>query len=121
MLSVALLLLPRPTSSTERTIVTIDGAWWNGLTLTEKLSAVQGILVGYDAGYEEAAFVMAYAHVTPTETNHQFAAVQRFHDLVSVYSRTLQKNTASLDRSFGTMVQEIDDYFSNRRLIKRTW
>jgi len=38
-------------SATEIDTVIFDGYWWQGLSPVAKLSAVEGMLVGYEAGY----------------------------------------------------------------------
>jgi hypothetical protein len=44
----------KPVLSTETVLVTHDGVWWESLTYDQKLAAVQGIMVGFEAGYSSA-------------------------------------------------------------------
>ena len=53
--------------SSERTYVTFDGAWWTSMTVSEKLTAVQGMLVGYRGGYSDGAFSVVYKEAVARE------------------------------------------------------
>lgn len=46
---------PHVANATETTVVSFDGLWWQSMTRSEKLVTVQGMLVGFDSGYDIAA------------------------------------------------------------------
>jgi hypothetical protein len=102
-----LLAFASPVNSTEVTVVTLDGVWWQTLGYSEKLAAVQGMSIGYDAAIE-AAHVAFFETLTPSPKEPD-----------RVYHKLQAQETAFADRTFETMIRQIDAVFDRHpRLAK---
>ncbi len=104
------------TRATEQTIVTFDGAWWTSLDTSQKYAAVEGMIVGYQAGYQRGAG-NAVEYMSPSEAKAQGfpAAFKAFSARgAALYQRAMNMNDAGSDRTFGTMTNELDAYFVNQ-------
>jgi len=88
--------------ATETIVVTEDGAWWTSMTRGEKLIAVEGMLVGYDAGYESGVFEAAFKAV-PTSAN----------DLPRWVTPALKAQPDMSNRTFATTIDHLDAIFEH--------
>jgi hypothetical protein len=92
-------------TATTTTTVTFDGAWWTGLPQEAKLAAIQGMLVGHDAGWRDAVF---YIDRRVSAKNVTSAVRKQVYGLEYA---TLFAAPPFGDRSFGVMVEKLDAVF----------
>jgi hypothetical protein len=113
-LIVAALVAPIPVGSSETIIVTHDGVWWQSMDRAQRTIAIEGLLVGFDAGYGLASF---YATTALQSNLHQTG---RFSPPLQSFKRRVDKVKPTLsDRTFKTMVDEIDKvYDTHPKLLK---
>ena len=91
------------TTATVTDTVTFDGVWWQSMSRSDKLIAVQGMLVGYDSGYLRAATLASDA----TEgTGTTF-----FHTLTN-------QQPGMADLTFGQIVDRIDAVFISHSSLR---
>ena len=82
-------------------LVSFDGTWWTGLTDEQQLTAIQGLLSGYQEGYNSgyiAAAVNDINHYHSTRSQAQLAG----DPSASVH----------FSKTFGTYQQEVTDFYS---------
>jgi hypothetical protein len=120
-----------PTLATETVLVTHDGVWWGSLSRSDKLTAVEGMLVGYEAGYDSAKLTGANLLFTPL----MFSTLDpKSKQALSPFNATARANPRAFrafvdavnaqepsfaDRTFGTMVDKIDEvYKAHPKLLK---
>ena len=95
--------------ATEQTVLTFDGAWWTGLTRAEKLMAVEGMIVGFGAGYGSGTF-SSWLAVFSNRPKTPPANIKALFD--KIQKRIVADTTTTgNDRNFGTMVDELDNHF----------
>ena len=81
----------------------MDGEWWTTLSYTEKVRAVQGIIEGFSAGYEEAATNLIFEKSVS----------------IPVYKRVVAAEPSFANRNFTTSVDRLDQVYENHpRLLK---
>ena len=127
LLALLFALVPAGGSGTETTIVTTDGVWWQTLSHADKLTVVEGMLVGFQAGYRSAQgnAADALSPVSEYSDKHVSSASRKVLRPVAILADKTPKfyeefdiavsaefpNVA--DRTFGTMVDRIDSVFDN--------
>lgn len=95
---------PRPSVATVTSTVSFDGVWWQSMSRAEKLIAVQGMLVGYTAGYVRAASNASDATEGPSQSKF-------FETLVS-------QEPAEGDLTFGQIADRIDQVFVRHPVMR---
>ena len=94
---IATLLIPA--RATE--FVSLDGTWWTSLTDEGQLTAIQGILSGYESGYNNgyiAAGVNDVLHYHSTRSGPQLTGDP--------------SSSTHFSKTFGTYQQEVTDFYS---------
>ena len=84
------------------TYVSLDGTWWAGLTNDEQVTAVETLISGYEAGYNNG-FIRAAGkdtiHYHSTRTEAQLAGDVALN--------------VTFSKVFGSYQQEITDFYSS--------
>jgi hypothetical protein len=92
-------LLIRPASATE--LVDFDGTWWTSLTDDEQVTAVEGLLGGYESGFNNG-----YLAAGVNDVNH-------YHSTRSAAQLTGDPSSnVHFTKTFGAYQQEITDFYS---------
>jgi len=143
-LAVAGFLLPHAGRSSELVLVTHDGVWWQGLTEDRKLAAVQGMLVGFDAGYTKAQIAAGNAidvgvditwtcvkpcppdgRITPSTRAALRALLKngRGDHSFGLHNKfidaMISQKPAFAGRTFGTMVERLNEVYQDRPALAK--
>jgi len=103
-------------SATTQTFVTHDGAWWQSLSRDEKITAVEGMLVGYSAGWEDAAFRSA----SDISTRLQRAGKNVGRSVAQHRQQLIDEEPQYGSRTFGVMVSKLDEVFNKYPKLSKT-
>jgi len=108
---IALVLLTSSASSgTVVSLVTLDGAWWTDLAQDQKLAAMQGMLVGHDAGWRSAVDGVA-AGMAKADSWHGRANGWDKPTIAKWRVYALKLNPVFSNRTFAEMVDQMDSVF----------
>lgn len=92
-------LFSSPTPATQ--LVSFDGTWWTSLTDDEQVTAIEGLLGGYQAGFNNG-YIRALSndryHYHSTRTDAQAVGDPDSHQYFS--------------KTFGVYQQEVTDFYS---------
>jgi hypothetical protein len=129
----AVYFVTSPAIATETILVSHDGVWWQSLSRPDKLIAVEGMLVGYRAGYDSAAMSGAEVLFTPHIVRAPISpksklALSPLNVTARDHSRAfgafvdavLDQRPSLADRTFGTMVDKIDHVYSAHPKLLKT-
>jgi len=105
----ALVCAAQPVNSSETISVTLDGVWWMSLTPDEKVRAMQGMIVGFAAGYERGE-INEYNETRPRGDPQ----------LPKGLSPVDPAEPTFADRTFGTMVSKMDAVFEGHPKLAKT-
>jgi hypothetical protein len=95
-------VITAPANATD--LVSFDGTWWTSLTDEQQVVAIQGLLSGYEDGYNSG-----YIAAGVNDVNH-------YHSTRSQAQLAGDPNgNVHFSKTFGTYQQEVTDFYSQYR------
>jgi hypothetical protein len=85
-----------------------DGAWWQGLSAYDRVTAVVGLAEGYTEGYS-AGYAKGVTTLTNTLSTQSRGAIL----VDGRYLKVLSSGNVAMSKAYGSYVDELTDFYTN--------